>query len=111
MRREDTKYWRRNAEGRLVYVPVVRERSPQYLKRLARHLVREKAVEEVFNLVDEAVATMLPCRCSRCVKYCKRCAELMARLETAVAAQPWKRRRDKLFPPREAAWTNVWIVE
>jgi hypothetical protein len=111
MRREDTKYWRRNAEGRLVYVPVERERSPQYLKRLVRHMARQKATTELFELFDETIATVLPCRCSRCVKYCQRCAELMARLERAVAAQPWKRRRDTLFPTREAAWTNIWIVE
>ena len=108
MRREDTKYWRRNAEGRLVYVPVARERSPQYLKRLARHLTREKAITELFELFDELIF----CKCrTRNKKDCKTCVAVLAQLKTAVAEKPWRIKRDSLFPSREAAWTNIWIVE
>jgi hypothetical protein len=85
--------------------------GPAYARRLTRHLTRQRAVEELFDLFDAAITTVLPCHCRRCVKYCKRCAELMARLETAVRAKPWAVRRDSLFPPRETAWTTVWIVE
>lgn len=110
MRREDTKYWRRNAEGRLVYVPVERERSPQYLKRKMRHEKREQAVEELFDLFDELIERLKTCRCRRNKYDCERCTDLLTKLKASVEAQPWRIKRDSLFTPREAAWTTVYII-
>jgi hypothetical protein len=108
MRREDTKYWRRNGEGRLVYVPVVWERSPEYLTRKMRHEKREKAVEELFNLVDELIF----CKCrTRNKKDCKTCVAVLVQLKAAVAEKPWRIKRDSLFAPPEAPWTTVYIIE
>jgi hypothetical protein len=72
--------------------------SPAYARRLTRHLTREKAITELFDLFDE----LLFCKCrTRNKKDCKTCVAVLAQLKTAVATKPWKIRRDSLFAHRD----------